>query len=121
MDENAAGATDHLDRMVVADALSALPSWTGDATGLTRAVRVSGAAADKLLADVAELAASLGHDPDVERDDGTVRFVLTTHDAGGVTAVDIAMASRIDDLVAAATGVPADHPHHEPLESAEDS
>jgi 4a-hydroxytetrahydrobiopterin dehydratase len=112
-----------LDRLapdLVADALTALPAWSGDASAIERTVEVDDEAAQQLTASVAELGDSLRHHAHVERDAGAMRLVLRSDDAGGVTAVDVAMASRIDDLVADATGVPAEHPHHEPVVSDED-
>jgi len=35
----------------------------------------------------------------LEDDGGATRYVLWTHDAGGVTELDIALASRISDLI----------------------
>ena len=51
----------------------------------------------------------MNHDPDLDRTEGQLRIDLTTHSAGGVTSLDIAMASHINDLVAQATGGPAEH------------
>jgi 4a-hydroxytetrahydrobiopterin dehydratase len=113
----------HLDRLqpdLVADALTALPAWSGDVSAIERTVSIEGPDAEQLAASLAELCDSLGHQVRVERDGDSTRFVLRTDDVDGVTAVDIAMASRIDDLVADATGVPAEHPHHEPLVTLED-
>ena len=113
----------HLDRLapdLVADALTALPAWSGDATAIERTASVSAADVGQLTEALDELSSSLGHPVGVERDGDARRFVLRSDDVDGVTAVDVAMASRIDDLVADATGVPAEHPHHEPLVSLED-
>src|SRR6185369_6204887 len=105
---------------LVADALTALPAWSGDASALERTVEVDGEAADQLTASLAELGDSLGHHAHVARSESSMQLVLRSDDVDGVTAVDVAMASRIDDLVADATGIPADHPHHEPLVTDED-
>jgi 4a-hydroxytetrahydrobiopterin dehydratase len=103
---------DRLDQALVESSLEALPHWSGDTESISWTVPVTAQQADELLAAVAESAQAMNHDPDIERSAGHVRFVLTTHSAGGVTAMDIAMASRIDDLVAQATGIPAEHAHH---------
>lgn len=93
-----------LDDRLVADALTALTGWSGDAKRIVRTVSVSGPAADKLLAEVAVTADSLNHHPDVERAGGAIVFGLSTHSEGGVTEYDIALASRIDDLISKVTG-----------------
>jgi 4a-hydroxytetrahydrobiopterin dehydratase len=113
----------HLERLqpdLVADALTALPEWSGDASAIERTASVGPDDVEQLNASLAQLHESLGHEARVERDGDDLRFVLRSDDVDGVTAVDIAMASRIDDLIADATGVPAEHPHHEPLASEED-
>ena len=44
---------------------------------------------------VAQLAESAGHHPDIDIRYNKVRLVLVSHDAGGITARDLKMASRI--------------------------
>ena len=105
--------TDRLSPDLVQSSLQALPHWGGDADSISSTVPVTDAQADGLLAAVAESARAMNHDPDVERTPGELRIDLTTHSAGGVTALDIAMASHINDLVAHATGGPAEHVSHE--------
>jgi 4a-hydroxytetrahydrobiopterin dehydratase len=110
-----------LDDGLVADALTALSGWSGDAHQISRTVALEDAAAEALLAAVAVTAAALNHHPDVERAPGAVVFTLSTHSAGGVTEYDVALASRIDDLIlkvtrpgggegAATTEQPAEQP-----------
>ena len=55
---------------------------------------------------VAELAEGAGHHPDIEIHYNRVYVSLSTHDAGGVTEKDVALAAEID--MAAAGGTPAD-------------
>ena|SRR5438270_7242313 len=86
-----------LDDRLVADALGGLHEWTGGPHRISRTVTVEDT--DALLAAVTEAADSLDHHPEVSRDGGAVTFTLWTHSAGGVTELDIALASRIDDLV----------------------
>ena len=50
------------------------------------------------VGDVAEQA---GHHPDIDIRYNRVRFALSTHDAGGVTAKDFDVARQIDALVSA--------------------
>jgi 4a-hydroxytetrahydrobiopterin dehydratase len=86
-----------LDDHLVTDALHGLHGWTGDSARISRTVDT--ADADALVAAVGEAADAMDHHPVVERDGDAVTFVLWTHSAGGVTELDIALASRIDDLV----------------------
>src|SRR5947209_2658756 len=91
-----------LDDRLVADAMTNLEDWSGDSSRISRTVTVDDV--DRLLAAVSEVADALDHHPVVERDGGSVTFVLWTHSQGGVTELDIALASRIDDLVLTAQG-----------------
>ena len=50
------------------------------------------------MSRVALLAEAHGHHPDWSNSYGTVRITLSTHDAGGVTAKDVALARAIDAL-----------------------
>ncbi len=59
----------------VADALLALPGWTGNATAIFREFHI----------DIRWV---------------TVRFSLSSHDAGGVTSSDLALARQIDEVAA---------------------
>jgi len=45
---------------------------------------------------VASLAEEMGHHPDIDIRWNEVTLRLTTHDAGGLTAADLALARRID-------------------------
>ncbi|MBS1785009.1 MAG: 4a-hydroxytetrahydrobiopterin dehydratase [Acidobacteria bacterium] len=51
-----------------------------------------------LVAALTPLAEKAGHHPDLELGWGYVRIKLTTHDAGGVTDKDHALAKAIDQL-----------------------
>jgi 4a-hydroxytetrahydrobiopterin dehydratase len=86
-----------LDETLVADALHGLDEWTGGRDRIARTVTVDDP--DALLAAVTETADSLDHHPDVTRDGNALTFTLWTHSQGGVTELDIALASRIDDLI----------------------
>jgi 4a-hydroxytetrahydrobiopterin dehydratase len=103
---------ERLDGALVESSLQALPHWTGDTASISRIVQVVGSEADELLRSMAEAGDAMDHHVDTERTDTGLRIVLSTHSAGGVTELDIAMASRIEDLVAQATGVPAEHVQH---------
>lgn len=46
--------------------------------------------------EVAQLAEDANHHPDIDIRFNAVRFALTTHDSGGVTEKDIALAKQIN-------------------------
>lgn len=52
------------------------------------------------MARVALVAEKLGHHPDWSNSYRRVEVRLTTHDAGGLTALDVALAERMDRLAA---------------------
>jgi 4a-hydroxytetrahydrobiopterin dehydratase len=84
----------------VTAALRALPQWSGDVTGLHRTVQLSSfreaVAGIVAIADVAE---EMDHHPDVDLRWRTLHFVVVPHSAGGVTALDLELARRIDALL----------------------
>jgi 4a-hydroxytetrahydrobiopterin dehydratase len=81
----------------VADALKTLPGWTGDATGIHREIECSSFPAAIAVVDAIAVAAEAAdHHPDIDIRWRTLRFGLSTHDVGGVTELDIALAHEID-------------------------
>jgi 4a-hydroxytetrahydrobiopterin dehydratase len=88
-----------LDASLVADALEALPGWTGGTDKIVRTVDLDDADADAVASEVASTAEAMNHHPNVERDGGTSTFRVWTHSAGGVTELDIVLASRISDIL----------------------
>jgi 4a-hydroxytetrahydrobiopterin dehydratase len=83
----------------VAAGLAALDGWSGDTSAITRLVEArSFPAAIDLVGRVAVVAEEMGHHPDIDIRWRRVRFTLSTHDAGGVTALDLEQAAQIDAL-----------------------
>jgi 4a-hydroxytetrahydrobiopterin dehydratase len=87
-------------KMPLETALAALPAWKA-APGDREAIRRALAFPDFNLAfafmgRVAMQAEKLDHHPEWSNVYGRVEIVLTTHDAGGVTELDLAMAKFID-------------------------
>lgn len=80
----------------VADRLRAVPGWRRDGDRLTRqwtfASFLEGIA---FVNRVAEIAESLDHHPDIAIEYTKVTLRVTTHDAGGLTDNDFALAARI--------------------------
>jgi 4a-hydroxytetrahydrobiopterin dehydratase len=84
------------------EALAALPEWTLRADGLAieRLFRFKDfSQAFAFMARVALLAEKHGHHPEWSNVYNRVAITLTTHDAGGLSARDIAMATAIDALL----------------------
>ena len=88
----------------LAEGLATLPAWSGDTSGISRTITADtfprGIA---LVTAVAENAETLNHHPDIDIRYTDVTFRLSTHSAGGVTAQDLELAARIDELAELAT------------------
>ncbi len=81
--------------------LAELPQWSGDGTGIARIVEApSFLAGIELVRQVAIVAEEMNHHPDIDVRWRKVRFSLVTHDAGGVSELDMQQARRIDSLAA---------------------
>jgi len=77
------------------------PEWSGSARSLTRSIEFAdGAAAAEFVNELSPISDSLDHHADLEVRQGSVDIVLTTHSAGGVTALDMQLAGKIDELAA---------------------
>lgn len=90
-----------LPRDVVLAALARLPAWEFDPQGpaLKREYRFADfSAAFSFMTRVAELAERMNHHPDWCNRYNRVEVTLTTHDARGVTALDLSMAQAMDEL-----------------------
>jgi 4a-hydroxytetrahydrobiopterin dehydratase len=94
------------------------PEDTADALAGTGFVHLRGAlhasyttldfaSAAALVARAGEIAEQLNHHPEVRLGWGSARFEVSSHDAGGVTARDLALATRIDEAATAAGAKPA--------------
>jgi 4a-hydroxytetrahydrobiopterin dehydratase len=83
----------------VVSALAELHGWAGDTTSLHRSIKASNFAAGIGLVDaVAKVAEEMDHHPDVDIRWTTITFTCSTHSAGGVTELDVALARRINEL-----------------------
>lgn len=83
-------------------AAAALPAWQVEAEALRREVRLPGAWPQvvDLVDRIAALAQAAGHHPDLSVHYDRVHIVLTSHDAGGVTGRDVALAEAIERALA---------------------
>ena len=86
----------------IAASLETLPGWNGDTSGISRSIECDSFPAAIAVVDaVARAAESAQHHPDIDIRYRTLHFALSTHDAGGVTELDVAMAKEIDAAAAA--------------------
>ena len=93
-----------LDAAGVTEGLAGLDGWTGDPRAIRRQVELrSFPAAIAVVDRVAEVAEELDHHPDIDIRWRTLTFACATHSAGGVTAKDLGLAARIDEIVRDAT------------------
>jgi 4a-hydroxytetrahydrobiopterin dehydratase len=87
-----------IDPPLLDETLSALPGWQGDQSRIWRDVSLPDDVDAELRRRVEVDATAAGHHPEVERTGDTTRFVLTTPEVGGVSELDVALASHISDL-----------------------
>ncbi|HEX5615828.1 MAG TPA: 4a-hydroxytetrahydrobiopterin dehydratase [Acidimicrobiia bacterium] len=89
-----------LDAAQIAESLAALPAWARDDDTIVRTYELdSFAAAIAFVVRIGFLAEAADHHPDLDVRWRKVHVALTTHDAGGITAQDFALARQIEGLV----------------------
>lgn len=82
--------------------LGALPGWSRKGDTLLKTYHFATFPAGiAFIAKVADIAEAMAHHPDIDIRYTKVSFVLSTHDAGGVTAKDFDLAKAIEELAAA--------------------
>ncbi len=90
---------DKLNAIQIKTALVALPDWRKrDKTIMRTFVFKDFPAAITFVNAVAKLAEKAWHHPDIDIRWNKVTLVLTTHDAGGLTKRDFALAKKIDRI-----------------------
>jgi len=91
-----------LDEAALASLLASGTGWTRDGGSLSRTYTFKGfKGAMAFVNRVAEAATAANHHPDIHLEAyKTVRIVLTTHIAHGLTDADVDLARRIDALEA---------------------
>ena len=81
----------------IATALPGVPGWTHNGDGIERSYKFADfVAAFAFMARVALLAEKADHHPEWSNVWNKVDIRLTTHDAGGLSAKDFALAKAID-------------------------
>jgi 4a-hydroxytetrahydrobiopterin dehydratase len=93
-----------LDDVAVQEWLRSHDGWQQSGNEITRTIEcTSFPAAIELVRRVAEAAEERDHHPDIDIRWRTVRFVLSTHSAGGLTQLDLDLGESIDGLATSAT------------------
>jgi 4a-hydroxytetrahydrobiopterin dehydratase len=87
----------------VAGALAGLTDWQRNGDAIVRTARLpSFPAVIEAVREVAEIAETRNHHPDIDIRWRTVTFRCSTHSQGGITGQDIELAGEIDRVLAAA-------------------
>jgi 4a-hydroxytetrahydrobiopterin dehydratase len=83
----------------IAEQLSRLPGWRREKDTITKTFRFN-AYMDgiRFVQQVAEAAEKLNHHPDLSIGYCVVTVSLTTHDSGGITQKDFALARQIESI-----------------------
>ena len=83
----------------IAERLRGLPGWRRESGTLSRLfVFADFVAAMRFVNAVADAAEAANHHPDIRVQYNKVTLQLVTHDAGGITASDFALAATVSDL-----------------------
>ncbi|MEI4270637.1 4a-hydroxytetrahydrobiopterin dehydratase [Klenkia sp. LSe6-5] len=89
----------------VAAAVAELTHWDGDPQGIYRRLDFpSFRAAVDAVVQIADVAEALDHHPDLDLRYDSLRVAVVTHDAGGVTELDLELARRVDALFPGSNG-----------------
>ena len=88
----------------VSEALAALPGWIREGDMIVKTFELATfPAAIEFVGRVADLAEAADHHPDLDIRYRRVRLALTTHDDGGLSEKDVALATEIEALAGAAS------------------
>jgi 4a-hydroxytetrahydrobiopterin dehydratase len=83
----------------IKSALADVPEWTRQGATISRTFQFKDfPTAIQFVNAAAELAEQAWHHPDIDIRWNKVKFTLTTHDAGGLTEKDFALAGKFDRL-----------------------
>ena len=86
-----------LDDLAITAALASVPGWTRNGDGIERTYKFADfVAAFVFMSRVALLAEKADHHPEWSNVYNRVEIRLTTHDAGGLSTRDFALAKLID-------------------------
>lgn len=86
-----------LDDDTITQRLEAMPNWRREGDAIRRDLKFADfAEAFGFMARIALVAEKMDHHPDWKNVYNRVEVTLNTHDAGGITELDFALAERID-------------------------
>jgi 4a-hydroxytetrahydrobiopterin dehydratase len=93
-----ANRPERLDDTTIDARLAALSGWTREGDEIRKSFeRATFPDAIAFVVAVGFLAEAANHHPDIDIRWRTVHLALTTHDAGGLSALDFDLAARIDE------------------------
>ena len=76
-----------------------LPLWSREGDAIVATIEAPDfQAAIRIVVEAAEVAEEMNHHPDIDIRWRTTTWLLTTHDAGGLTQLDIEQAHRISEI-----------------------
>ena len=85
----------------VSSALSGLNDWSIDGSRIKKIIPMHNWKGTMMLANaIAHIAERAWHHPDILLSFSSITIYLSTHDVGGISLKDIALAKKIDELVA---------------------
>ncbi len=88
-----------LDANAISQHLAPLPGWDLKQDAICKRFEFADfVAAFRWMTRIAEVAEGLAHHPDWRNVYNTVQVRLSTHDAGGVTELDFALARSMDEI-----------------------
>ncbi|MFY1633867.1 4a-hydroxytetrahydrobiopterin dehydratase [Solwaraspora sp. WMMB335] len=91
-----------LEPAAVRAALAGMPDWSGDSGAIARTAQLpTFPDAIAVVTRVATVAEEMDHHPDIDIRWRNLTFRCRTHSAGGTTQLDIDLARRIDEIIAA--------------------
>jgi 4a-hydroxytetrahydrobiopterin dehydratase len=80
-------------------ALESLPGWVREGSAITRTFKFSKFADGiAFVQRVAKAADAMDHHPDIDIRYTSIRIALSTHDAGGITGMDVRLAREIEKV-----------------------
>ena len=83
----------------LADALAGLPGWAREGDVVVKTYELATfPAAIAFVGQIADRAEAANHHPDLDIRYRKVRVALSTHDEGGITEKDVALATEIESL-----------------------
>ena len=83
----------------ISESLSALPEWSRTGSSITRTFEASSFITGiSFVQEVAGIAEERDHHPDIDIRYNRITLTLSTHDQGGLTALDFDVARAVDDL-----------------------